>query len=528
MNPDGPNATPLLEASGIIKSFGDVHVLKGISFGVTAGEILAVMGENGAGKSTLMNILSGVLSADSGAIHLENALVAFSTPREANDAGVVMVHQELNIVPDLSIAENVFLGVEPCKAFQQLDFVSMRSKTSEVLNRLACQLDPAARAGDLRVAEQQVIEIACALVRDARLLILDEPTAALSETEAAQLFRILDELRNDGLAIIYISHRMDEVFELADRLIVLRDGAVAADAPIGELDRAQVIRHMVGKDVDEFFSAKHSPGQEILLQVRDLSRLLSAGSEGAESANLEGIDFEVRRGEIFGIAGLLGAGRTELLEVLAGDCKDPWGGSLTLDGKKYRPANPAQAIRSGVAYITEDRKGNGLVLTRSVADNVSLASLDALQKLGWIQAQAVDDMAERAVTDLGIRASSIRQEVGQLSGGNQQKVVLAKWLATEPRLLLLDEPTRGIDVGAKSAIYELMSACATRGIAQILVSSDWPELIALSDRVLVLQDGRPAALLEREDCTQERLLDYASSGGPVQEQFLGLRQARAG
>ena len=528
MNPDGPSAAPLLEASEITKSFGEVHVLKGISFGVTTGEILAVMGENGAGKSTLMNILSGVLSADSGAIRLENVPVSFSTPREANDAGVVMVHQELNIVPDLSVAENVFLGVEPCKAFQKLDFVSMRSKTGEVLNRMACQLDPTTRAGDLRVAEQQVIEIVCALVRDARLLILDEPTAALSETEAAQLFRILDELRNDGLAIIYISHRMDEVFELADRLIVLRDGAVAADAPIGELDRAQVIRHMVGKDIDEFFSANHSPGQEVLLQVRGLSRMLSAGSEGAESTNLEGLDFEVRRGEIFGIAGLLGAGRTELLEVLAGSCKDHWGGSLTLDGKKYRPATPAQAIRSGVAYITEDRKGNGLVLTRSVADNVSLASLDALQKLGWIQAQAVDDMAERSVAELGIRASSIRQEVGQLSGGNQQKVVLAKWLATEPQLLLLDEPTRGIDVGAKSAIYELMSACATRGIAQILVSSDWPELIALSDRVLVLQDGRPAALLEREDCTQERLLDYASSGGPVQEQFVGLRKARVG
>jgi ribose transport system ATP-binding protein len=521
------NSGLLLEARGITKSFGEVHVLKGISFGVSPGEILAVMGENGAGKSTLMNILSGVLQADSGATSLAGEQVAFSTPREANDAGVVMVHQELNIVPDLSVAENVFLGVEPCRAFQRLDFTNMQSRTRDILARLACQLEPGARAGDLRVAEQQVIEIACALVRDARLLILDEPTAALSENEAAQLFRILEELRKDGLAIIYISHRMDEVFELADRLLVLRDGAVAADEPIGSLDRAQVIRHMVGKDVDEFFSAKHTPGQEVVLTCEGLYRVLGSASAGAESADLEGIDFEVRRGEIFGVAGLLGAGRTELLEILAGVCEDPWGGALTLDGESYLPTNPAHAIASGVAYITEDRKGNGLVLTRSVADNVALASLNTLQKMGWIRSRAVDELAQRSLDDLSIRASSIEQEVGQLSGGNQQKVVLAKWLATEPRLLLLDEPTRGIDVGAKSAIYDLMSACAERGIAQILVSSDWPELIALSDRILVLQDGRPAALLDREACTQERLLDFASSGGPVQEQFQALRTAAA-
>jgi ribose transport system ATP-binding protein len=320
---------------------------------------------------------------------------------------------------------------------------------------------------------------------------------------------------------------MDEVFELADRLLVLRDGAVAADEPIGSLDRAQVIRHMVGKDVDEFFSARHTPGQEVVLTIQGLYRVLSSASAGAESADLGGIDFEVRRGEIFGVAGLLGAGRTELLEILAGVCEDPWGGALTLDGESYLPKNPAHAIASGVAYITEDRKGNGLVLTRSVADNVALASLNTLQKMGWIQSRAVDQLAQRSLDDLSIRASSIEQEVGQLSGGNQQKVVLAKWLATEPRLLLLDEPTRGIDVGAKSAIYDLMSACAERGIAQILVSSDWPELIALSDRILVLQDGRPAALLDREACTQERLLDFASSGGPVQEQFQALRTAVA-
>jgi ribose transport system ATP-binding protein len=517
-------AEALLEATGITKSFGDVHVLKGISFKISAGEILAVMGENGAGKSTLMNILSGVLFADSGQTRLNNTVVVFSTPREANDAGVVMVHQELNIVPDLSVAENVFLGVEPCGALQRMDFGTMRVKTREILSRLACELDPMARAGDLRVAEQQVIEIARALVRDARLLILDEPTAALSEKEAAQLFRILEELRQEGLAIIYISHRMDEVFELADRLLVLRDGAVAADEPIGELDRPQVIRHMVGKDVDEFFSVYHVPGQELVLSVQNLAR--PSGSK--QNVHLDGIEFDVRRGEIFGVAGLLGAGRTELLEVLAGVCKDPWSGNITLNGEAYRPTNPAQAIRSGVAYITEDRKGNGLVLTRSVADNIALASLNALHTMGWIKTREVEQLAERSMGDLGIRASSIDQIVGHLSGGNQQKVVLGKWLATQPRLLLLDEPTRGIDVGAKSAIYELMSVCATSGVSQILVSSDWPELIALSDRILVLQDGRPAALLEREECTQERLLDFASSGGPVQDRFQARRMARAG
>jgi ribose transport system ATP-binding protein len=261
---------------------------------------------------------------------------------------------------------------------------------------------------------------------------------------------------------------------------------------------------------------------DFVVEVKDLRKTYG------DTEALDGISFNIKKGEIFGVAGLLGAGRTELLEILAGACEDSWSGSISLEGDNYSPANPAHAIRSGVAFITEDRKGNGLVLTRSVADNVALASLDTLQRMGWVRSRAVDELAERSVVDLGIRASSIDQEVGQLSGGNQQKVVLAKWLATEPRLLLLDEPTRGIDVGAKSAIYDLMSACAASGIAQILVSSDWPELIALSDRIMVLQDGRPAALLEREDCSQERLLDYASSGGPVQERFQVLQTVRAG
>jgi ribose transport system ATP-binding protein len=521
-------AEPLVEVSGVSRSFGEVRVLTDISFDIPAGEILAVMGENGAGKSTLMNILSGVLPADSGSVRLDGEPATFSTPREANDAGVVMVHQELNVVPDLSVAENIFLGTEPCGGLQYVRRADMEAGSKDVLARLASDLDPSARAGDLRVAEQQVIEIARALVRDARLLILDEPTAALSEKEAEQLFRILEELRREGLAIVYISHRMDEVFELADRLLVLRDGSVAADEPIDALDRKQVIRHMVGRDVEEFFSAQHVPGDDLVLSVSGLSRWRPGSGVRAPVIDLECIDFDVRGGEILGIAGLLGAGRTELLEILAGVCEDDWAGTVVLKDRDYRPSGPADAIRSGVAYITEDRKGNGLVLSRSVAENVALASLDSLQKMGWVRSPEVRKLARRSVSDLGIKASSIEQTVGHLSGGNQQKVVLAKWLATEPDLLLLDEPTRGIDVGAKAAIYDLMSACATDGIAQILVSSDWPELIALSDRILVLQDGRPAALLERDECTQECLLDFASSGGPVQDRFHTNRSARSG
>lgn len=507
-------ASPLLEVRGITKSFGSVSVLKNVSFSLNRGEVLAIMGENGAGKSTLMNILSGVLPRDGGEVRVEGKDVFFRTPAEAHRAGVAMVHQELHLVPELSVAENIFLGREPTTTLGVIDRKTLNERASRLLERLSCQLAPHIKVNELRVAEQQMIEIAKALAFEARLLILDEPTAALSEVETAELFKIIDVLRKEGVGILYISHRMDEIFKIADHVLVLRDGTVVSQTPAQSLNRQALIRDMVGQDVTEFFADHRKPAQDIMLRVDNLSR-----RDGAGRNILSDISFDVRRGEILGIAGLLGSGRTELLEILAGVCADSCSGVISLNGKRLQFKSPAQAIAGGVAYITEDRKGSGLVLSQSIADNIALASLEKLSHLGIMKDARARALAQESMTSLAIHAQSASQLVSTLSGGNQQKVVIGKWLATKPQLLLLDEPTRGVDVGAKAAIYEILNEFAQKGHAQILVSSDWLELMALSDRILVLQSGKPAALFERSEYSQSLLLDYATAGGPVQPRF---------
>jgi ABC-type sugar transport system ATPase subunit len=519
-SPATPLTPPLLEVRGVSKSFGSVPVLKEVSFSLQAGEVLAIMGENGAGKSTLMNILCGALQNDCGHIALDGKEVSFASPADARTAGIAMVHQELHLVPELTIAENIFLGSEPEIAAGFIDRDAMHIRASELLGRLSCMHPPHTKLSHLRVAEQQMVEIAKALARQARLIIFDEPTAALSETEVNNLFRIIRELKEKKAGIIYISHRLDEIFDIASGILVLRDGALVSEhAPAAE-NRKALIRDMVGQDIVEFFATHRQPAAETALSVRELTRRNESGA-----ILLQDVSFDVRRGEILGIAGLLGSGRSELLEVLAGASGDTFSGKITLNGKAYHPRNSAQAIAAGVAYVTEDRKGNGLVLSQSIADNLILASLEKFSPRGVMQEGRIGKLARESMKRLDIAARGPTQEVATLSGGNQQKVVIGKWLVTHPSLLLLDEPTRGVDVGAKAALYSIFNELAGENLAQILVSSDWLELMALADRILVLQAGRPAALFDRGEYAQDLLLDYATPGGPVQPQFACLHKA---
>ena len=507
------DAATLLEAEGLSKSFGATAVLKGVSLSIRPGEVLALMGANGAGKSTLMNILAGVLQPDRGRILWRGEPLALSGPADAHRAGISMVHQELHLAPEMTVAENIFLGSEPLTRWGTINRTKMNEAAEVLLRRLSCSRPPTAKVGELRVAEQQLVEIAKALSHEARLLILDEPTAALSEREVADLLEVVRGLQREGVAIIYTSHRMEEVFGIASHVLVMRDGETVRWTTAEETSREALIRDMVGSDVAEFDRQARTHG-EVVLSARGLRRRRADGM-----VVLDGVTLEARAGEVLGIGGLMGAGRTELLELLAGASTDPWAGEIDLEGKPYRPRSPADAIRRGIAFVTEDRKGNGLVLHESIRFNMALASLGELSSLGWLRRGGERTLVERFMHSLAVKATGPDQPAGSLSGGNQQKVVIGKWLATRPRLLLLDEPTRGVDVGAKAAFYELIDQLTAEGLAVILVSSDWMELMQLSDRILVLQAGRPAALLEPDQFSQERLLDHAMPGGAIEPRF---------
>lgn len=520
--PGAPSAVPALAARDLWKSFGATTVLQGVSLMLQPGEVVALMGLNGAGKSTLMNILCGAIRPDRGTISIGGSAVTFRRPAEAHRAGLAMVHQELQLVPELTVAENIFLGREPTRGPGLIDRRAMNASAAELLARLGVARDPADRVADLSVAERQLVEIAKALATNARIVILDEPTAALSATEAGALLALVRTLRSQGVAFIFTSHRLDEVFAVATEILVLRDGRVVCDAPASAVSRAELIRHMLGRDVvePEALAADARRAGDVRLAVADVRR---PGRRG--SGRLDGVSFDVREGEVLGLAGLMGAGRTELLEVIAGTSPTGWSGRMSLRGEAYAPRAPRDAITAGVAYVTEDRKANGLVLGQSVASNICLASLDRLSRFGWVSASSSSDLADGMIRRLSVRASGPGQAVGELSGGNQQKVVMAKWLARRPDVLLLDEPTRGVDVGAKAAFYGLLSELSAAGVATVLASSDWPELLALSDRILVLRDGRPTALFRRGEVTVDVLLDYASAGGPVQPEFLQAEAA---
>ncbi|MGD8452658.1 MAG: sugar ABC transporter ATP-binding protein [Phycisphaerae bacterium] len=503
--------TPLVRMTGISKRFGRVPVLFGVDFEIRAGEVHALAGENGAGKSTLIKILAGVHTDHEGTIELSGRRVRLSSPLDAADRGISVIHQELSLVPTMSVADNIFLGRWPTRAGLVRDG-TQHAAARRLLQQFGIDVDVRRLAGDLPIAMQQLIEIAKALGQDARVIVMDEPTSALNAPEVERLFGLIDDLRARGCGIVYITHKMEEIERIADRITVLRDGALIGSAPAAELPPAKLIHWMVGRDIDAQFP-RHAPrlGTE-RLRIADFT---VPGSERAARPAVEDVSLAVHAGEILGIAGLQGSGNSELLLGLFGARGRRVRGQVWLDGRPVRLRNPRQAIERGVALLTSDRKTTGLVLSLSVVANATLADLRRLSLCGW-RRPGRERRATRTLADaLQLRAASLDMEVSELSGGNQQKVALAKWLQTEPRLLLLDEPTRGVDVGAKREIYELMNEWTARGIAIMLITSEMPELLALSDRIVVLHRGRVTAELTREQATADLVL--AAAMGKVQE-----------
>jgi ribose transport system ATP-binding protein len=499
--------TPRLEMRDITKNFGGVHALGGVTLKANAGEVHAVCGENGAGKSTLMKILAGAITDYGGEILLDGRPIKFSGPRDAEDSGIRIIYQELNLVPELSVAANLFLGREKTGAFGFLDARRMEAAARTLFDRLGTPISPRARVADLRIGDQQMVEIAKALAFDASIVIMDEPTSALSDAEVARLFRVIHDLKGAGATILYISHKMNEVFTLSDAVTVLRDGKFVATASREQTKPAQVVRWMVGREIAELhFDERKSSGKR-MLEVEGL-RLPSPPGSGRPA--LQDLNFHVEAGEVVGIAGLLGAGRTELLESLFGACPTEPGGTIILDGSPANFREPGQAIKAGVALVTEDRKSLGLFTKMTVAENITIRRLAALT-----MGPLVDPRAEAEAVNDSIRRLSIKTDGGgapvmSLSGGNQQKCIIARWLLINPKLLLLDEPTRGIDVGAKAEIYALIRRLAEGGMAILMTSSELPELLTVSDRILVLCEGRLTAEFSRAEANEEVIMHAAT------------------
>ena len=495
---DAAHDDVVMRMEGIRKAFPGVVALAGVDLALRRGEVHVLLGENGAGKSTLMRIVSGALGKDAGRILVDGRPVEIAGPRHARELGIAIIHQELRLVPALSAAENIFLGREPRLLPGVVDRRTMLVRARALLDRLGASFDPARPVAALRVAERQLVEIARALSLDARILVMDEPTSALTERETRTLFEVVRSLTARGVGVVYISHRLDEIFAIGDRVTVLRDGRPVATLPVRGADRRALVRRMAGREGEERRpKAAVAPGEE-LLRVEGLTR----------RGILDGVGFTVRAGEVLGVAGLLGSGRTEVVRALFGlDRADE--GRVWVRGRPRRLRTPRQAIRAGLGFVSEDRKGDGLVLGLTVRDNIALPVLRALSRLGVVRPAAERALAARFIRDLRIRATSAEQRVLHLSGGNQQKVVLAKWLAARVDVLFLDEPTRGIDVGAKQDIYALVDRLAAEGVGIVLISSELPELVGLADRVLVMRDGRVAGEFPRAEATQERLLACA-------------------
>jgi ribose transport system ATP-binding protein len=496
------NGRLALEMRGISKRYPGVVALDDVRLEVAPGEVHALVGENGAGKSTLMKILAGAEKRDAGEILLDGEPVTIDSPEEAMARGIGIIYQEFNLVPHLTVAENIFLGREPASRIPGfIDFRRMFSEAQSVLASLNMPVNPRALVGELSVAQQQMVEIAKATSRQSRVLAMDEPSATLTEHELRNLFELIASLRSRGESIIYISHRLEEIFSIADRVTVLRDGHHIGTRRIAETSRDELIRMMVGRELKESIPKRPAAPGRPMLEVRNLTR---AGA-------FRDVSFTARAGEIVGLGGLVGAGRTEVVRAIFG--ADPVdAGEIVLDGRPIQVRSPRDAIRLGIGLAPEDRKGLGLILSMAVRENISLAHLDALTTAGFIDRRREERVAEQYVGSLSIRTPSPEQQVRNLSGGNQQKVVLAKWLFTQSKVLIFDEPTRGVDVGAKTEIYELMNTLAERGVAIIMVSSELPELLGMSDRILVMHEGRLAGELSRAEATQERVMHLATGG----------------
>jgi rhamnose transport system ATP-binding protein len=489
----------ILRLEDISKRFSGVEVLHDVCFDLRPGEVHALLGENGAGKSTLVKVITGYHQPDRGEIYLDDELVAFIDTRDSRQAGIAAIYQELSLFPDLDVAENIFVGRHPLNYGLKVDWRQLYEEARELLDSLGVKIELKQKARHLSIAQQQIVEIARAFSINARILIMDEPTSSLTLNEVAELFSLVRNLRESGTAIIFISHRLEELFEIADRVTVLRDGYYIDTCNIKETSRDDLLRKMVGRTISEQYpKIEVNPG-EILLQVDHLT------SEGL----FTDVSFELRGGEILGMAGLVGAGRTNLAESIFG-IRPAQSGTITIEGKEVTISSPHQAIDLGLAYVPEDRQQNGLIPNMQLTPNISLPKLEDFAKYRWILNKKERKFAYSAALQMEVRARSIWQLARELSGGNQQKVVLAKWLSTHPRILILDEPTRGIDVGTKAAVHKLMSDLAAEGLAILMISSELPEILGMSDRIIVMREGLVTAHFSRTEATQEKIIAAAT------------------
>jgi len=501
-----------LVLKNITKSFPGVLAVQDVTLSAYPGEILALAGENGAGKSTLMNILSGAFTADTGMILLDGQEVKIPSPRRAQELGIAMIHQELALIPQMTVAQNIFLGREPLFAAGTLvNTKMMQAEAQSVLNQLGLDFSVTALISDLSIAQRQMVEIAKSISIKSRVIILDEPTSALSERESAKLFDLMRSLREQGVTLIYISHRMEEIFNLSDRVAVMRDGQLVGVAATKELNVNSVVQMMVGRELKEFFPKAETQRGEVALEVHNLR----------SGSHLKDATFTLYKGEIVGLAGLVGSGRTEIARVLFG--ADPnEGGEIRVAGKSVKIHSPQEAIRLGIGLVTEDRKAQGLFLGQSVRSNASVSLFERLSRFGFLLYEKIDQWVRGAIQQLNIRVANLEQRVGNLSGGNQQKVVIARWLAVNPQILILDEPTRGIDVSSKAEIHNLMGELAAKGMAILMISSELPEILGVSDRILVMREGRLMAEFSRADATQDRIMQAAT--GQLQNAGLNVHE----
>ena len=490
-----------IEMKGIDKSFGTNQVLKNAGFYLKDGEVHALMGENGAGKSTLMKILTGVYTRDAGTVYVEGKEVLYKSPQEAEKAGIVFIYQELNVLFDLTVEENLFMGKEITKGFGICDKKAMREKAQEIMDRMGVNIPVTALMSDLSVGQQQMVEICKALMVDAKVLIMDEPTAALTQSETKILFEVIKSLREKGVSIVYISHRMEEIFELCDRITVLRDGTYVDTRYIKDINMDDIVQMMIGRTIGERFPKRDVQIGEEVLRVEGLTH----------EKLFHDIDFSVKAGEVLGFSGLMGAGRTEIMQAIFGNIPVK-SGKIFIEGKEVVIKNPRQAIKAGIGFITEDRKTEGLLLEKSIAENIEIANLNKISKNSVLQAAKQKEIVKKGIEEFRIRCFGPDHECHNLSGGNQQKVVLAKWIYTDPKILILDEPTRGVDIGAKKEIYSVINDLAAKGVAVILVSSELPEVLGMSDRIAVVHEGKITGILDASEADQAKVMTLATGG----------------
>ena len=493
-----------IKMQGIDKAFGSNQVLKNAGFELRDGEIHALMGENGAGKSTLMKILTGVYTRDAGTVTVDGQEVVYKSPQEAEKAGIVFIYQELNVLFDLTVEENLFMGKEITKGFGVCDKKAMRAKAQEVMDKMGVHIPVHAVMSELSVGQQQMVEICKALMVDAKVLIMDEPTAALTESETKVLFEVIESLKAKGVSIVYISHRMEEIFQLCDRITILRDGQYVGTENIRDITMDGVVQMMIGREIGERYPQRNVEIGPEVLRVEGLTH----------EKLFRDVSFAVRAGEVLGVSGLMGAGRTEIMQAIFGNLPAR-SGRVFIDGQEVHIRNPREAIAAGIGFITEDRKTEGLLLEKSIAENIELCNLGKVSGRGVLSAKKGAELVKKGIEEFRIKCFGPDLECGNLSGGNQQKVVLAKWIYTDPKILIQDEPTRGVDIGAKKEIYSVINDMAAKGVAVIMVSSELPEVLGMSDRIMVVHEGHVTGIIDGKTADQAKVMTLATGGSLV-------------